>query len=62
MRLRFTRAMDESTSLFREEHKALALIKRLQEQHEYVETSPFDAHAWQRIQELTLISANSSMY
>lgn len=35
MRVRFDERMRESNTLFREEHKAIALARRLQEQNEY---------------------------
>jgi len=35
MRMRFEAQMNESNALFKDEHKALALARRLQEQNEY---------------------------
>lgn len=40
MRVRFDERMRESNTLFREEHKAIALARRLQEQNEYVTRPP----------------------
>lgn len=36
LKVRFTRVMDESHVLFKEERRALALARRLQEENEYV--------------------------
>jgi hypothetical protein len=35
LRLRFNKVMDDSNGLFKEEHRALALARRLQEENEY---------------------------
>jgi hypothetical protein len=42
MKLRFDKAMDESSSLFRDCHKLEILAKRLQEENECASSSPYN--------------------
>jgi hypothetical protein len=48
MKLRFDKAMDESSSLFRDCHKLEILAKRLQEENECASSSPY-THCYSKL-------------